>query len=66
MHDFQADLVASLQLAVSEPAIDALEKCADFKEKLQSVLFVLDIAIVVHFAYKFRLYPLEVITQDVV
>ena len=48
LHDLEAHLVASLQLAVCE--VDALEQRANLQEELQGVLFVLHITIVVHLA----------------
>lgn len=66
MHDFEADLVARLQLAIRKTAVDIFKQRAHFKEKLQSVLFVLHIAVIVHFADKLGLDSLEIITQDVV
>ena len=64
LHDLETHLVASLQLPVGE--VDAFEQSADLQEELESVLFDLHVAIVVHLAHQFALDPLEVVAEDVV
>ena len=64
LHDLEAHLVASLQLTVGE--VDTFEQGADLQEELESVLFDLHIAIVVHLADQFALDPLKIVAEDVV
>ena len=59
-------MVACLQLAIRETTVNIFKQRAHFKEKFQRVLFVLHIAIIVHFSDKLRLDSLEIVTQDVV